>query len=790
MRVMHHPESDSFYIAPEPDSIECAPVRACDVPRDTKITVGTGYSTVHADMDFETYSEAGFEFIEGAGRSTLGAWQKVDGAPSSSQSNPLSIVGAPCYSEHPSTEIVYLAYDLKDGFGPRLWMPSMPPPQELFDFIAGGGLIEAHNSGFEYLMWLNICHARMGWPALPLEQLRCSMSKCRSFSLMGGLGDAGKILKVTSPKMVEGMRLIKKFSGPRSPTLTDPRKRITVFDDPVDGQLFGEYCLGDIAAESEVSACVQDLDPDELELWLLDQRINTRGCAIDMESVENCRTIIKRAAELGDAEVVELTGGALQSFNQDQAMRKLLEGWGAKLPNMQAKTIEEHYAGWDELHPHAPHKAKRLLEIRATLASASVKKLHAMHLKTSSDGRLREMFSFYGADRTGRFSGRGAQPQNLKNSGPDLRQCGDANCGKHYGLAHNACPWCRASADWSTVVGWNVAAVDDVLQVANVAACHDSIKYVFGDPVELVGSCMRGMFISADDHEFICSDYSAIEAVVLACLAGEKWRVDVFKTHGKIYEMSAAKITGVPFETMMQCAGYVDLTVDNWWESPQTGEHHPHRKKIGKVAELASGYGGGLGAWKQFGAGGFMTDPEIETAKKAWRAESPAIVKFWYGLEDAAVNAVKFPGQCFNYNGISYGMKDDILYCQLLSGRKLKYHQARLVPDVTPWGKSVTKLCYYGRNEGAWALLHTYGGKLAENVTQAIARDILTHAMVNLDRAGYPIVLHVHDEIVAEVRTGTGDIAEFERIMEILPPWCAHWPIRAAGGWRGKRYRK
>jgi DNA polymerase len=234
---------------------------------------------------------------------------------------------------------------------------------------------------------------------------------------------------------------------------------------------------------------------------------------------------------------------------------------------------------------------------------------------------------------------------------------------------------------------------------------------------------------------------------------------------------------------------------------------------LGKVAELASGYGGWINAWLQFGAGEFMNELEIKNSIVPWRDASPMIVEFWggqwrkhpdrwewtpefYGLEGAAVMAIQNPGQCFEYRGIKYGVKHDVLYCCLLSGRVLQYHRPRLYNDESPFGKPIQKITFEGWNsdstKGAvgWMRRDTYGGKLCENVVQATARDILSHAMPKLEKAEYPVVLHVHDEVVSEVPIGYGSIEEYEAIMADMPEWCKAWPIKASGGWRGTRYRK
>jgi len=311
----------------------------------------------------------------------------------------------------------------------------------------------------------------------------------------------------------------------------------------------------------------------------------------------------------------------------------------------------------------------------------------------------------------------------------------------------------------------------------------ETIEFVYGDAMPAVAGCLRGLFVAAPGHDLICSDYSSIEAVVLAEIAGEEWRREVFRTHGRIYEMSAAKITGVPM--------------------PTEGRH-VHRK-LGKIAELSGGYQGWIGAWKAFGAAEFLNDEEIKTAILAWRAASPSIVELWggqpsrrrgeyWGIEGCAIQAVLQPGRAFGYRGITLLMRGDTLFLRLLSGRLIHYHRPRLEPSQRREGEY--SLSYEGWNSNpkngpvGWIRMNTWGGRLTENIVQAVANDILRFASVNLEAAGYPIVLHVYDEVACEVPHGRRSVEELEAIMMQLPAWAAGWPIRAAGGWRGRRYRK
>lgn len=746
-----------------------------------RVAVGPGYATVMPDFDFETYSEAGY-YWDGPANRWRGVTKTKPGLPA---------VGAPVYSEHPSTEVLSLAFDLKDGRGSRLWVPGMLPPQELFDHIARGGLLEAWNSAFEFYIWKNVCAARMGWPVLPLQQLRDAMAKARAWSLPGALGKAAEVVDAPEQKDKAGHDLLRKLSVQRQPTKNDARLRRTPADEPLMfGQLYN-YNDQDIKAEAAVSLMVPDLSQTELELWLLDQRINTRGVHIDRETLDDCIAVINQAQARYNAELRQITSGEVPEASKLQK----LQAWVAAQGVHVASLDKDHIAaalGKDDPYK-LPSHVRRALEIRETIGAASVKKLFALDRMTSADDRIRDLFAFCGADRTGRFAGRGPQPQNLPNSGPAVRVC--EQCQHTYWEGLNQCPQCDTDAALSEPGEWGIEAVESAL-VAIKTRDLAYVEQLWGDATAVVSGCLRGLFSAAPGYDFICSDYSAIEAVVLAFLAGEEWRMEVFRTHGKIYEAGAAKISGVPLEEILQ-------------HKTETGQHHPLRKKIGKVSELASGYAGWIGAWKNFGAGEFMNDAEIKGNILAWRAASPMIEEFWggqwrkdpnrwhftpelYGLEGAAVCAVMNPGQCFQYRGIVYGVKDDVLYCKLPSGRLLNYHRPRLIETTAPHGNPVHSITYEGwaSVRSRWERMDTYGGKLTENVVQAVARDILTHAMVNLDRAGYPLVLHVHDEIVAEVPEGTGSVEEFEAIMGQMPDWCADWPVRAAGGWRGKRYRK
>lgn len=746
-----------------------------DLRAGTKLVAGMGTSTVLPDFDFETYSEAGFIWNPLKGKYEAPNNAKVKGLPS---------IGAAVYSEHSTTEVLSLAYDLKDGIGKRLWVPGCPPPTDLFNHIKNGGLMEAWSISFERWIWHNVCMPKYGWPSFPIEQMRCAKAKSHAFAIPGSLDAAGRIMDIKNKKHKDGKRLLDKFSMPRNPTKNNPKRRTRLEDDPSDADLLYRYNLQDIAAESELSSLMPDLNDSELEFWLCDQKINFRGVHVDRENIYNCIAIVEEAHKVYNSELMTLTNGKVESASEVQKIRNWLVSYGVNSPTLDADAVKEL------LKIHCLHPSvRRVLEIRQVLGSSAVKKPYAMLNETTQANRIHDLFVYHSA-RTGRAAGRGPQPHNFPNSGPRVLRCLHSTCSKFFGIKHSACPWCGCSI-FSKPLEWSSETMHDAMETIATGSLH-CVEYYWGDAIEIISGCLRGLFTAASGHDLICSDYSAIEAVVLAELAGEEWRKEVFRTHGKIYEMSASKITGIPFDDFIR-------------HELDTGQHHPMRKKVGKVAELASGYQGWIGAWKQFGADEFFSDEEMKKSILAWREASPAIVEMWggqmkdwfscfYGLEGAAVQAILSQGTKFSYRSISYLMRNDVLYCELPSGRYLTYHKPLLTPSDRR--QDTLSLSYEGWNTNpksgpiGWIRMYTYGGKLTENVVQAVARDILAYAIVNLEKAGYSVVMHVHDEIVAEVKEGFGTIKEFEKIMSTLPAWAAGWPVKATGGWRRKRYSK
>ena len=749
----------------------------------TLIPLPYGHSEVMATLDFETTSVAGYVWGEEAGK-----WKALAGA----RDKGLPAVGSRVYAQHPTAEVVTMSYDLKDGHGVTRWKPGDPVPARLFAHVAAGRPIEAHNAMFERTVWAEICVPKYGFPSVAPWQWHCSAAKARAHGLPGALDNLGDVLELGVKKDADGKRLMKMFSMPRDPTKKDPRRWILRAEEPEEAERYDLYCDRDVDAESAVSAVVPDLIPSERAYWRADQEINWRGVGVDLPAVRSCIAVVNDVLSQYGAQMRALTGGL--ETTQVAALKGWLAAKGVPTKSLDA----EHLEGLLSLEGLAPD-VRRVLEIRQLTGSASVKKVFAMLNHATHDGRLCDLFIYHGA-RTGRDTHADVQPGNLPKAGPSLRWCEEHACKKPYGAHRGDCPWCGASAAFSEPKGWSWQAVDHALQVLATGSAA-VVEYFFGDAMLTVSGCIRGMFVAGVGKRLICSDYSSIEAVVTAALSGEQWRMDAFERREDIYLHGAAGITGNTYEFYKA------------WSAANDGAKHPDRQALGKPGELGLGFGGWISAWRAFGGEG--TDDEIKAKIIAWRNRSPMIVEAWggqfrgapwsptsreyYGLEGMALQAVLNPGQRFDFRMVGFEMLGDCLYAILPSGRRIAYHAPRLywgAPARHPDWPASYSLTFMTWNSNpkmgplGWGRMDTYGGRLFENLVQGIARDIMAFAVVNLEAAGYPIVLRVHDELAAEVAHDFGSVEEFERIMATLPPWAAGWPIRAAGGWAGERYRK
>lgn len=758
-----------------------------------------------ATLDVESTSQAGYVWNDAMAR-----WDGPHGAPKGKKGLP--VIGAFAYWEHPSSRVLMLSYRLPGDNAVSRWRPGWPLPQRLFDYLAAGGQIEFHNGMFEKLAWFHDLQKRYGFPPLDHAQVHCSMATAHVNGYPGGLGNLGEALGTDTQKDPLGKALMDVFSMPRKPTKADQRRIISP-DDPAPVKFQGvlqppavlfeqyhDYCDTDVLTEADASARMEPMTPDEREAWLLDQAMNWRGVAIDRQGVRDCIAVLGQALDRYGRECEEITNGL--SPSQGQALIGWIAGRGVSgITSFDSKKfpIEDYLKRTD-----LPPDVRRVLEIRALVGSAGVKKLYAMENRTSADDRLRGLFIHHGT-RTGRPTGEGVQSTNLVKIGPKLAW--SACCNRPVLPDVAACPWCATPAPADGKKGrWQVDMVDHVLEVM---ACQslDMVEAYFGDAQLCIQGCIRPLLCAEAGNELVSSDYSAIEAVVAACLSGEQWRIDTFKRREDIYLRSASKITGKTYE---------------WYvEYEQThGEHHSDRQLIGKILELSCGFGGWLGSWRSFDPDSdSKTDGDIIPLITGWRDASPRIVDMWggqrrkvngrwqderYGIEGAFINAVQNPGVEFWAGPLSFRMtapfgKFDRLKLRLPSGRELTYHQPILTPsDRRPGTLSISYMTDNSNPKyGAlgWVRMETWGSRVFENAVQATAHCIMRFARKNLMAAKYFVVQEVYDEAVSEVPAGWGSVEEYERIMATLPRWAAlpdgeMWPIRASGGWRHKRYHK
>lgn len=787
------------------------PTLARDLRHGTRLVAGLGHSTVLASFDFETYSEAGYDWNE-----KQDCWcrpgTRIKTNPSLKNKNAgLSLVGAAVYAQHPSTEVTCLAYNLKDGRGPQHWRPGLPLPLDLFEYLARGGLIEAWNSSFEGWVWNEVCVRRYGFPELPLHQLRCAMAKARAWGLPGKLAESAKVLGVPIQKDTEGERLLNMLSLPRNPTQKDPRRRIRPEDVPEEAKKLYAYNITDIDAEDEVAARVPDLEGEELEFWLADQAINRRGAHIDRKGVEACCAIVDATLVQYDAELHRLTAGAVSAASKVKQLRNWLAGHGVHLSSLKKDVVEDTLEDDEQLDNSEvaqvlrgatlPAPARRALEIRQAVGSASVKKVYAMRLRCARGDRIHGLFSYHAA-RTGRPTGNNPQPTNMPKAGPDVVRCGHdgrtkhaVGCGRYHGAHLSACPWCGVMGPPGRKAEWCVEAAEDALEVISWRSLT-LLEHYFGDAMLAVSGSLRGLFDATPGKHLVSSDFTAIEAVVTAALAGEQWRMDVFRAGTDIYLESISRSEGVSVAEMIEYRA-------------RTGMHHPLRQK-GKTQELALAYMGWVGALKAFGAVG--TDEELKQQVLAWRKASPAIVELaggqtrdfgrsteYFGMEGACVQALLNPGVRQHVkrldgtdSGLSYLHHGHTLYLTLLGGRHIAYQNPRLTATGTWRGYRIT---FEGWNTNpkkgppGWITMDIYAGICIENAGQAVARDIQRRAILNCERADLPVVLHVYDEDVADVPLDR-TVEELEACMMDVPEFAHGWPIKAAGGWSGRRYRK
>lgn len=547
---------------------------------------------------------------------------------------------------------------------------------------------------------------------LPPEQWECTMVKSAMCGLPLSLEMVAKVLNLEQQKDSVGKALIRYFSMPCKPTARNGnRTRNLPMHDPFKWEDFKAYCMQDVRTELAIRERLSfyQIPEQEKRLWSLDQKINDTGILLDLAFVQNAISIDTINKQRLTEEAIKLT--SLDNPNSAAQLKDWLTDEGVEVDTLNKSAIP------DLLKASDCEIVSRVLSIRQEMAKTSVKKYTSMLNGICADSRLRGLLQHYGANRTGRWAGRLVQVQNLpQNHLPDLD------------LARK------------------LVADNDV----------ETLEMLFGNVPDTLSQLIRTAFVAGEGKTFIVADFSAIEARVIAWLAGEAWRLQVFNSHGKIYEASAAQMFKVPIETVTKGS--------------------PLRQK-GKIAELALGYQGGVNALITMGALNMgIEEKELKGLVDMWRSANPAIVKAWYTIQNAAIDAVETGEPVTIMHGIKLFVKNDILFIELPSGRRLSYIEPRVKE-----GKFGPALTYKGMDQTTkqWKTQDTYGGKLVENIVQAIARDSLAEALLKIDAAGFKIVMHVHDEVVIEADEDSLDLSAINRIMSEPISWAPGLPLTA-----------
>lgn len=641
----------------------------------------------------------------------------------------LKKAGSHVYSKSKDTEILCLAYAIGEQ-EINLWRPGDTDPDDLLLWVELEQPVVAHNmGGFEYLIWNNILSTRYGWPTLQLKCCFDTMPMAYAMSLPGNLDGASTAAGIDIKKDMKGHRVMLQLCKPRS---INKDSSIVCWDKQEFKDRYDtlyDYCKTDVRVERELWGRLLELSKSERRLWLLDQKINNKGVRIDVDVAKKMVAAIDIESDSLDQRIKDCTEGRVTSCKAVKVLTNWVREQGIEIESVDKASITKLLAKKD-----LPLKVRTALELRRDAAKSSTAKIKAM-LDSLDGDRIKGMFQYHGAS-TGRWAGRRVQLQNLPRSSMPQEQ------------------------------------IEKVFNIFKKNSAKDALFLIdleHGSPLDVISQCVRGLLIPSDGHQLMAIDFSSIEARVLAWLAGQKDKLDVFKTHGKIYEQAASGIFKVKID---------EVTKD--------------QRQIGKVAVLALGYGGGVGAFQTMakGYGVEVSDERAENIKTAWREDNENIVSFWYDIEDYAIKAVTNPGKVLSNGKLSFRCKGSFLFIQLPSGRVLTYPYPKIENTTTPWGAEKLGLCYYGVNSISkkWEKTRTYGGKLAENITQAVARDLLSEAMIRIDQLKpNSIVAHVHDEVVLE--TKENDLHKIECLMSQTPSWASDLPIRAEG-FIGKRYGK
>lgn len=637
----------------------------------------------------------------------------------------LKKVGAYRYGQWWDTKTLCLAYKLP-GLEVKLWHPPMPPPQELFFWVEDGGLVEAHNAEFEWVIW-NYVMTKEAWPALNWKQLTCSAAKAAVMALPRSLEGLCDVLNTEIKKDKDGKKIMMRLAKLKKPTTKEPD---SWDEDPVKRAKLYSYCIDDVLSEEGASEQLPDLIPLEQKMWRHTAMINARGVYCDLETCQKASELARRFERELLVELKIVTQGVVKTAKQHAKLLAFIRAEGVETEDLKAQTVQ-HLLKQEGLS----YAAKRALEIRSLLNRSSLAKFDTMMRMAGPDRRIRGTIMHHGAS-TGRDSGKGIQPQNYPRG--------------------------------------NSKEVEKLIYAIN-GLDYDDFKAIFPNVFDTLSNVLRGMLMAAPGKKFVAADFAAVETRVLFWLAEHKEGLQIFYDGDDIYKAMASKIYNVPI-----------------------GEVTKEQRQLGKQAILGLGYG--MGA-KKFAitCKGYGIDITEEFAKKVialYRSIHWPIKGLWADVERAAIGAVERPGKVFGAGKCKFFMlpNDPILkrflVCELPSKRRIYYCDPMTRTEDTEWGER-KRLGYYAPNSQSkrWQYEETYGGKLVENCVQSVAADLMREAALRQEIAGFPIVMRIHDELIAEVPKDLDCLEDFEDLMRKLPAWAAGCPIDVEG-YEGPRYKK
>lgn len=625
----------------------------------------------------------------------------------------LAKAGVYRYAESENFEILLFGYSVDGGethvvdlaCGEKI-------PADIIAALTDGNIKKfAFNAQFERVCLSRFLGLQTGTYLSP-DSWYCTMVWAATLGLPLSLEKVGEVLGIEKKKLTCGKELIRYFCKPCEPTAANGyRHRNYPRHSPEKWDLFKEYNERDVEAEMNIQRIISVFPvlDGEWDNYHLDQRINDLGIALDMDFVEHAIACDEANISAAERKAKDITG--IGNPNSPTQLKAWLVEQGQVVQSLSKGEVQR-------LLQDATGNVEEILKLRQELAKSSVKKYMAMRNVVCTDNRARGLIQFYGANRTGRYSGRLIQVQNLPQN--------------------------------------------HISDLAGARACikandYNAVEECYGNISSVLSELIRTAFVPADGHRFIVSDFSAIEARVIAWYAGEDWRLDVFEKGGDIYCASASQMFGVPVE--------------------KNGVNG-HLRQKGKIAELALGYGGSVGALKAMGAVAMgIKEDELKPLVTAWRNANPHITKFWWAL-DAATRYVVKSKNTYSCYGLTFSYEKGILFIKLPSGRRLAYIRPRI--GVNNFGSDAVTYEGLGATK-KWERLESYGPKFVENIVQATARDILAEAMQRLHKRGYKITMHVHDEVVLEVPNNESCVEEVAEIMGIAPSWAEGLNLRADG---------